>query len=142
MPTFLETQNPVQSVGIFLSAIAARDNRFIVDEPRAVAWLEDIGHLDIELCKRAVQAHYRNPEKCIYEIKAGHVIAYVNSCAQPVEMCSDHPWSQAKGCSACRSERLELGLEKPLGRSTVPQLTGGKPMPERVRAAIEAFKRP
>lgn len=142
MPSFLETANPVQSVGVFLSAIAARDNRFIVDQPRAIAWLEDIGHLDIELCKRAVQAHYRNPEKCIYEIKAGHVIAYVNSCSPPITMCGEHSWLPASNCGECRAQRLIDGTEKPIGRSTVPKLEGGKPPSARVRAAIEAFKRP
>ena len=124
MPTFHETANPLQSMGVFLSAIAARDNRFLVDKPRAIAWLEDIGGLDMDLCKRAVRSHYMNPERCIYEIKAGHVIAYVNSCAQPVVMCAVHDWFPAKGCAPCRTERIERGEEKAIGTSTVPQLTG------------------
>ena len=139
MPTFRQTNNPLQSMGVFLSAIAARDNRFLVDQPRAMAWLEDIGDLDMDLCKRAVQSHYKNPERCIYEIKAGHIIAYVNSCAPKVEMCQEHAW-MPKNCASCRAERLELGTEKAIGQSTVPQLSGrAVPMPDYIKNVLKGI---
>lgn len=127
-------------MGVFLSAIAARDNRFLVDQPRAIAWLEDLGGLPMSLCKRAVQAHYSHPERCIYEIKAGHIIAYVNSCAPRQEMCETHEWIPKTNCRECRAERLELGTEKAIGQSTVPQLTGrAVPMPDYIRNTLKGI---
>lgn len=147
MPTFADLHGPdgkpcgdaFIGLGYFLTQMSALDTRIKIDRLVGKGWQAAIGEFDPALVARAFTAYYQNPDLAKFPISAAWVRTWCLSASPKPARCPDHPsYLAGTKCGGCRAERLELGLEKPIGQTTVPQITQGAraPMPETLRKAI------
>lgn len=136
------TPDPLKGMGVFLSAMSGTDPRLKVDKPSAQAWLDAVGEYDVDMIRKAFAAHYSHADLQRFTIRPSQARSWIVNALPPRPRCPEHPsYYAGPSCGGCRAERLELGLEKAIGKSTVPQLAGPTPMPADVRAIIQATRR-
>lgn len=152
MPTFADfpdsegtpAGDPLRGIGYFLTKMSALDPRIKIDKTVGQGWLGAVGQFDPTLVARAFAAYYSNADLARFTISAAWVRSWCFNALPPRPRCPEHPsYYDGPSCGGCRADRLVAGIEKPVGRSTVPLLEGKPaPMPDYLRKAIEATKRP
>lgn len=142
MVTLKETKNPLESVAWLITYASGFDARVKTDELKESVWLDQLGDFDPHLIKKGIAAYYGDPDKARWEINPGVLLSWCRNAGPKRPRCPEHPsYYAGPSCGGCRAERLELGTEKAIGQSTVPQLTGRAiPMPEEVRAQLRRRK--
>lgn len=138
MTALNELPNANEAVSWLITYASGFNPKHNADQPTESLWLSQLGHYDPNIIRAGIEAHYVRSELRRFVLEVGELATWCASASPPRERCPEHPsYYAGPSCGGCRSERLELGLEKPLGRSTVQQLQASAPVPpERVRALL------
>lgn len=142
MPALNELPDPNESAAWLITYASGFNKKHVADQPTETLWVSMLGRFDPNIIQKGIESHYRSDRRR-FLLEVGDLVAWCASAAPPPPQCTRGHVGQREGfCGECRAERLVAGTEKMIGSSTVPPRRDSTPMPDYLRAAIGATKRP